>query len=62
MGTSVNIPGPIAGLCYDQFARVGIRALSDKRELVLGNTYWSSKDIKYPFMVLSLSGPDLFVG
>ncbi|KAJ8046692.1 hypothetical protein HOLleu_05456 [Holothuria leucospilota] len=62
IGAIVNMLGPIARLSYDQFAKVAVRASTDRRELVLDNIHWLSKDIKRRFMKLPLSGPDLFGG
>lgn len=61
-GALVNILGPVARLSYDQFAKVAVKASSDRRELVLDSIRWPSDDIKRRFMELPLSGPDLFAG
>lgn len=61
-GALVNLLGPIARLSYDQFVRVAVRATHDKRELVLDNINWPSKDIQQRFMDLPFEGSDLFGG
>ena len=61
-GAIVNLLGPIARLSYDQLVRVAVRATHDKRELVLDNINWPSKDIQQRFMDLPFEGPDLFGG
>ncbi|KAJ8043910.1 TBC1 domain family member 10B [Holothuria leucospilota] len=61
-GAIVNLLGPISRLAYDQFAKVAVRASMDRRELVLDNIHWPSRDIQRRFMDLPLSGPDLFGG
>ena len=61
-GAIINLLGPMSRLAYDQFAKVAVRASMDRRELVLENIHWPSRDIQRRFMDLPLSGPDLFGG
>ena len=61
-GAVINLLGPVSRLAYDQFAKVAVRASMDRRELVLENIHWPSRDIQRRFMDLPLSGPDLFGG
>ena len=61
-GAIVNLLGPISRLTYDQLAKIAVKASLDRRQLVLDNINWPSKDISRRFMELPLSGADLFGG
>ena len=60
--TLVSLVGPIARRVYDQFARVSVKAVMDRRELVLDAMRLPAKEVKRRFRQLPITGADIFGG
>ena len=58
----VNILGPLSRRIFDQFARIVVRSLTDRRSLVLDSLDWIPKDGKRRFQKLPMLGSDIFGG
>lgn len=61
-GILVNLLGPLSRLIFDQFSRVAVRSVQERRDLVMDALIWPTQDIKRRFLELPLTGPDIFGG
>ncbi|KAJ8040210.1 UDP-glucuronosyltransferase 2B23 [Holothuria leucospilota] len=61
-GAVVNILGPLSRLIFDQFARIAVRSVQERRDLLLESLSWPTQDIKRRFLDLPLEGKDIFGG
>ena len=60
--TLVSLVGPIARRVYDQFAKVSVRSVVDRRDIVLDAMRIPQRDVKRRFQQLPIAGEDLFGG
>lgn len=58
-GYLINILGPLDRLTYDQFSRVAIPSVQERREIVMDLIVWPSPDMKRRFLKLP---SDIFGG
>ena len=61
-GAIVTMLGPTSRRLFDQFARISVRATTERRALVLDSMRLTSKEVKARFAELPMSGVDLFGG
>lgn len=62
IATLVSLVGPIARRVYDQFARVSVRTVMDRRDIVLDAMRLQEREVKRRFRQFPVSGEDIFGG
>ena len=58
----VNLLGPLSRRIYDQFARVSVKTVADRRDLILEAMRLSQENVKRRFRDLPVLGQDIFAG
>ena len=58
----VNLLGPLSRRVYDQFARVSVKSVADRRDIVLDAMHLSQENVKRHFRDLPILGQDIFAG
>ena len=61
-GAIITMLGPVARIIFDQFVKISVRSVKDRRGLLLDSLSWPSTSIKNSFADLPMLGSDLFGG